>query len=102
MACLVDYLWPKTPKGDTIVIRQCEPRRVGYNERTCKGPAWMDVLDNCVNEELNQILISAAVSIALNLLQSYNSHTFKLIWNIGSVLVNVYVLSESACILALQ
>ncbi|XP_071269388.1 adhesion G-protein coupled receptor F2-like [Salvelinus alpinus] len=60
MACLVDYLWPKTPKGDTIVIRQCEPRRVGYNERTCKGPAWMDVLENCVNEELNQILISAA------------------------------------------
>ncbi|CAB1340194.1 unnamed protein product, partial [Coregonus sp. 'balchen'] len=58
-ACLVDYLWPKTPKGETIVIRQCEPRRVGYNERTCKGPEWMDVLDNCVSEELNNILNAA-------------------------------------------
>ncbi|XP_014000071.1 adhesion G-protein coupled receptor F3 isoform X2 [Salmo salar] len=53
-------VWPKTPKGVTVTIRKCEVNRVGYKERTCKGPEWMSVLDNCVNEELNKVVNAAA------------------------------------------
>ncbi|KAM9421062.1 adhesion G-protein coupled receptor F3 [Salvelinus alpinus] len=53
-------VWPKTPKGVTVTIRKCEVNRVGYKERTCKGPEWMQVLDNCVNEQLNKVVNAAA------------------------------------------
>ncbi|XP_064781218.1 adhesion G-protein coupled receptor F3-like [Oncorhynchus masou masou] len=60
-ACPEDSnVWPKTPRGVTVTIRKCEVNRVGYKERTCKGPEWMEVLDNCVNEELNKVVNAAA------------------------------------------
>lgn len=74
---------------------------MGYKERTCKGPEWMSVLDNCVNEELNKVVNAAAVSMAFHILHSHNSYTVKLIWNIGNVLVNAYIFCKSACIPAI-
>ncbi|KAK6295281.1 hypothetical protein J4Q44_G00345070 [Coregonus suidteri] len=59
-ACPEEHIWPKTPKGVTVIIRECEVNKVGYQERTCRGPEWMDVLDNCVNEEINKVVNLAA------------------------------------------
>ncbi|KAJ8009159.1 hypothetical protein DPEC_G00086000 [Dallia pectoralis] len=58
--CPEDKSWPKTPKGFTIVIRECPLGRVGYKERTCISPQWMNELDQCVSEEVNQALNAAA------------------------------------------
>ncbi|XP_019911576.1 adhesion G protein-coupled receptor F5 isoform X2 [Esox lucius] len=58
--CQEDSPWPKTPKGFTLVIQQCEIGRVGYQERTCISPEWMNELDRCVSEELNNVLNTAA------------------------------------------
>uniref|UniRef100_A0A8C7QV00 G-protein coupled receptors family 2 profile 2 domain-containing protein n=1 Tax=Oncorhynchus mykiss TaxID=8022 RepID=A0A8C7QV00_ONCMY len=53
----------------------------------------MEVLDNCVNEELNKVVNAAAVSMTFHLLHSHNSYTVKLIRNVGNVLVNAYIFS---------
>ncbi|KAL0967499.1 hypothetical protein UPYG_G00253030 [Umbra pygmaea] len=58
--CFPDTIWPATPNGFTLFNRTCEVGRVGYIERTCIGPQWMDELDQCVNEKLNQMFNAAA------------------------------------------
>ncbi|XP_028997814.1 adhesion G-protein coupled receptor F3-like isoform X2 [Betta splendens] len=51
--------WPKTPAGATVTINTCAVGRVGYKSRTCIGPIWQDVYDNCINQELNTVLKQA-------------------------------------------
>ncbi|KAM7368262.1 hypothetical protein PAMP_014502 [Pampus punctatissimus] len=52
-------LWPKTPSDSTVIKRTCEQNKIGYKSRTCKGSTWQQVFDNCVNEELNNVLNKA-------------------------------------------
>ncbi|XP_039873875.1 adhesion G-protein coupled receptor F3 [Simochromis diagramma] len=47
--------WPKTPAGDTVIIRTCPAGKVGYKSRPCNGPAWQAVFSSCVSEQLNKI-----------------------------------------------
>lgn len=61
-------LWPNTPTGDTAINRTCPEGRVGYKSRTCDGTTWQLVFDYCVNEELNQVLNAADVSVASQLM----------------------------------
>lgn len=54
--------WPKTPAGDTVIIRTCPTGRVGYKSRTCDGTTWQLVFSACVKEELKKIFNEADVS----------------------------------------
>ncbi|XP_040925593.1 adhesion G-protein coupled receptor F3-like [Betta splendens] len=53
-----DY-WPKTPAGATVTNNTCAEGRVGYKSRTCIGPPWQDVYNNCINQGLNTALQQA-------------------------------------------
>lgn len=52
---LDEYTWPKTPAGDTVIIRKCPAGKVGYKSRSCNGPDWQAVFSSCVSEQLNKV-----------------------------------------------
>ncbi|XP_047430340.1 adhesion G-protein coupled receptor F1 [Mugil cephalus] len=52
--------WPKTPVGETVVIRKCPEGKTGYLSRTCDTAAkWQNVFSSCVSIELTKVLDSA-------------------------------------------
>lgn len=56
--------WPKTPPGVTLVNNTCPVGRVGQKQRTCgNSSVWLDVLSNCVSEELKKVSTAADVSL---------------------------------------
>lgn len=58
--------WPKTPAGNTVIIQTCPPGRTGYLSRTCDPDSeWQPVFSSCINIELNKVVDSAEVSVAL-------------------------------------
>uniref|UniRef100_A0A3P9LY85 Adhesion G protein-coupled receptor F3b n=1 Tax=Oryzias latipes TaxID=8090 RepID=A0A3P9LY85_ORYLA len=55
-----EVAWPKTPPGVTLVNNTCPVGRVGQKQRTCgNSSVWLDVLSNCVSEELKKVSTAA-------------------------------------------
>ncbi|CAL8312956.1 unnamed protein product [Boreogadus saida] len=60
--CAEEYLWPRTPAGNTVFNRTCPEGREGYVSRTCEGRVWQDPFFQCISTDLLRALDVADVT----------------------------------------